>query len=281
MEYPCPNVDHSHESKTLGYHKGKSAMRRTKTITLSRFIDYLDDYLRIPAIPDRSLNGLQVEGAKRIRRAAFAVDACLKTIATAGRIHADILVVHHGLFWGRNERVTGVMRRRIAALIENNVSLYAAHLPLDCHEEVGNNAQLARLLGFDLGQRFADYHGVEIGFVADSAQAMSRTTLAKKIEKTLKSPVDRLDFGPTKTKRVGIVSGEAAGYAAEAKELGCDAFVTGETSHTAYHLAKEARINVIFAGHYASETVGVKALAGHLKNKLSLECRFISAPTGY
>ena len=256
-------------------------MHQTKTITRSRLIDYLDDYLNVAAIPDRSLNGLQIEGSGRILRAAFAVDACLKTIRDTARIGADILVVHHGLFWSRNERITGVLRKRIAALIENNISLYAAHLPLDCHQEVGNNVELARLLGFSLGKRFADYHGVEIGFTAESDSTMSRAALVKKIEKVLKSPVDHLDFGPARIKRIGIVSGEAAEYAAEARELGCDAFVTGETSHMAYHLAKEARINVMHAGHYASETVGVKALARHLRAKFSLECRFLSAPTGY
>jgi dinuclear metal center YbgI/SA1388 family protein len=256
-------------------------MHQTKTITRSRLVDYLDDYLNIAAVPDRSLNGLQVEGGKRVRRAAFAVDACLKTIRAAARIDADILVVHHGLFWSRNERVTGVMRQRIAALIENDVSLYAAHLPLDCHPEVGNNVELARLLGFELGKRFADYHGVEIGFTAETDRAVNRMALIKRIEKALKTSVSHLDFGPATIKRIGIVSGGAAEYAAEAKELGCDAFVTGETSHTAYHLAKEARINVMHAGHYASETVGVKALARHLRAKFSLECRFLSAPTGY
>jgi dinuclear metal center YbgI/SA1388 family protein len=256
-------------------------MKETRTISRSKLVKYLDDYLNIAGVPDRSLNGLQVEGSVRIRRAAFAVDASLATIRAAARLRAEILVVHHGLFWSQNERITGVMRRRIGALLENNISLYGAHLPLDCHEEVGNNVELARLLRLDLGEKFADYHGVRIGFTARPKTPLARSALARTIENALGCRVKRLDFGPAKIRQVGIVSGKAAEYAAEAKDLGCDAFITGETSHTAYHPAKEARINVFFAGHYASETVGVKALARHLGQRFSLDCRFISAPTGY
>jgi dinuclear metal center YbgI/SA1388 family protein len=252
-----------------------------KTINRQTLVGYLDDYLKIGEIPDKSLNGLQVEGKGRVSRVAFAVDACLQTIRAAARRGADILIVHHGLFWSRNELVTGVMRDRIAALIENKMSLYAVHLPLDCHEEVGNNVQLVRLLGFKLGERFANYHGVKIGYLADIDRGVSRGDLASLIEKKLGTHTDTLAFGPSKIKRVGIVSGGAADFAAEAKDLGCQAFVTGETSHTAYHLAKEARINVIYAGHYSTETVGVKALAEHLRRRFSLDCRFVAAPTGY
>ncbi|UCG53636.1 MAG: Nif3-like dinuclear metal center hexameric protein [Candidatus Latescibacterota bacterium] len=256
-------------------------MPSCQSISRAKLVGYLDDYLEISSIPDRSVNGLQVEGKSRIVRAAFAVDACLETIRASARRRMDILIVHHGILWGRNERITGVMKNRVAALIENKMSLYAAHLPLDCHEEVGNNAQMARLLGFELGVRFADYHGVQIGYLAETRRTLTRAELVRRIEKTLKTRVEVLTFGPPKIKRIGIVSGEAAGFAAEARDLGCDAFLTGETSHTAYHLAKEARINVIYGGHYATETLGIKALADHLRREFSLECRFIPAPTGY
>jgi dinuclear metal center YbgI/SA1388 family protein len=256
-------------------------MGSNQTVNRQTLVGYLDNYLKIGEIEDKSLNGLQVEGKRRISRAAFAVDACLQTIRAAARGGADILIVHHGLFWSRDELITGVMRHRIAALIENKMSLYAVHLPLDCHKEVGNNVQLARLLGFKIGDRFANYHGVKIGYLADITRSVSRGDLASLIEKKLNTRTDTLAFGPSKIKRVGIVSGGAADFAAEASDLGCQAFVTGETSHIAYHLAKEARINVIYAGHYATETVGVKALAGHLRHRFSLDCRFVAAPTGY
>lgn len=253
----------------------------TKTIARTAVVKYLDGYLNIDAVEDRSQNGLQVEGRSRVARAAFAVDASLSAIRKAARMDAAILVVHHGLFWGRNERITGVMRGRIGALIENDISLYAAHLPLDCHEEVGNNVELVRMLGLHIGEKFADYHGVKIGFLAQSARPLTRPALARTIEKALRCRVVRLDAGPARIRQIGVVSGGAAEFAAEAKEAGCDALVTGETSHTAYHAAVEAGINVFFAGHYASETVGVKALARHIRRRFGVDCRFVSAPTGY
>lgn len=256
-------------------------MRSSATINRRTLVDYLDGYLEVGSIPDKSLNGLQVEGRGRIKRAAFAVDACLHTIRSAARNRADILIVHHGLFWSGNERITGVMRERIAALIETKMSLYAAHLPLDRHDEVGNNVQLARLLDLSVGERFADYHGVKIGYLAEADKPISRREFAGRVEKALRTRTDILAFGPANIKRVGIVSGAAAEFAAEARDLGCQAFLTGETSHIAYHVAKEARINVVHAGHYATETVGVKALADHLRRRFTLECRFMAAPTGY
>jgi len=253
----------------------------TKTIARSALVKYLDDYLDIAGIPDRSQNGLQVEGKPRIRRAAFAVDVSLSTIRAAARLGAGILVVHHGLLWGDNERITGIMRKRIGALVETDLSLYAAHLPLDCHAEVGNNVELARLLGLEVGDRFADYHGVKIGYLARAAAPLTRRGFARAVERALRCRAIRLDAGPARIRRIGIVSGRAAEFAVEAKALGCDTFLTGETSHAAYHTAVEARINVVFAGHYASETVGVKALARHLRRRFGLDCRFVPAPTGY
>jgi dinuclear metal center YbgI/SA1388 family protein len=252
-----------------------------KTIALRRLVKYLDGYLKTASVPDKSINGLQVEGTGRIHLAAFAVDASLSTIRAAARLGAELLIVHHGLFWGRGERITGAMRKRIGALVENDLSLYASHLPLDCHEEVGNNVEIARLLGLGVVEKFADYHGVLIGCVAEARRPLGRETLARAVEKALGCRAKRLEFGPARIRRVGIVSGGAAEFAVEAKTLGCDAFITGETSHAAYHPARESGINVIYAGHYASETVGVKALARHLERQFSLDSRFIADPTGY
>jgi dinuclear metal center YbgI/SA1388 family protein len=252
-----------------------------KTITRQRLVRHLDDYLKISSIPDSSLNGLQVEGAARVHRVAFSVDACLETIRSAARWNADMLVVHHGLFWNRKERLTGVMARRVSALVRGGISLYAAHLPLDCHEEVGNNVELARLLGLKRGAPFGDYHGVLIGFLAEADKGMPLSELVGRIKASLKSTPELLAFGTKRVRKIAIISGGAAEFVTEASDAGCDTFVTGETSHIAYHLAKEARINLIYAGHYASETVGVRALARHLKKRFSLQCRFISAPTGY
>jgi dinuclear metal center YbgI/SA1388 family protein len=252
-----------------------------KSITRERLVRHLDDYLKISAVSDSSLNGLQVEGNARVHRVAFSVDACLETIRAAARWKADMLVVHHGLFWNRKERLTGVMGKRVTALIRGGVSLYAAHLPLDCHEEVGNNVELARLLGLERGAAFGDYHGVLIGFITEADKGIPRKELVGRLQTSLKSTPELLGFGPKRVRKIAIISGGAAEFVTDARDAGCDTFITGESSHIAYHLAKEARINLIYAGHYASETVGVKALARYVKERFSLNCRFISAPTGY
>ena len=247
----------------------------------TRLVTYLDKYLDINCIRDSSLNGLQVDGAADVKRVAVGVDASLKTIRGAARWGADMLITHHGLFWSRNEKITGVMYKRVAAMVEAKMSLYAAHLPLDLHAEVGNNVELVRLLDLERGPTFANYHGVDIGYIAHAEPAMTIKQLTARVDKALGIKSQVLDFGPAKIKQIGVISGGAADFAATAKELGCDAFVTGETSHVAFNLAKEAGIHVIYSGHYASETVGVKALARHLKSRFDLETRYIPAPTGY
>jgi dinuclear metal center YbgI/SA1388 family protein len=194
---------------------------------------------------------------------------------------ADMLIVHHGLFWGAEERITGVMRKRVGALVESGMSLYAAHLPLDVHRQVGNNAEIARLLGLKLGPTFGRYRGSDIGYIVEAPDSMPRDSLVSKINRALKTESTVLAFGPPRVKLVGVVSGGGAMLAPEAKENGCDTFITGETSHVGYHLAKEAGINVIFAGHYATETVGVRALGRHLQRQYALTCKFISDPTGF
>jgi dinuclear metal center YbgI/SA1388 family protein len=252
-----------------------------KLINRIRLVKYLDDYLQIASIADDSQNGLQVEGSARINKLAFAVDACLQTIKAAARFKADMLIVHHGLLWSRRERITGIMQQRINWLLKHNISLYAAHLPLDCHEEVGNNVELARILGLEFKARFAKYHGIEIGIIAEAPRRTSRDRIMRMLEQSLNTKASLLAFGPEIVKRAGIVSGDADFAALEASDKGCDTFITGETSHVAFHLAKESRMNVVYAGHYASETVGLKALEKHLRKTFSVKCKFISAPTGF
>jgi dinuclear metal center YbgI/SA1388 family protein len=256
-------------------------MKKSQTVSRDRLVSYLNEYLEIAEIPDSSPNGLQVQGNARVAKLAFAVDASLQTIQTSAKFKADMIVVHHGLFWGKHEQIVGNMYKRISALVKANMSLYAAHLPLDCHQEVGNNVELARLLDLENLGRFADYHGVTIGTLARSEMPLHRDDLIDNIEKTLKIKVDLLPFGATKVQQIGIISGGAAQFAEEAKRSGCEALITGESSHTAYHHAKEAKINLIYGGHYATETVGLKALIRHLSSKFSISSKFIPAPTGY
>jgi len=252
-----------------------------KTASRDDIVAYLDAYLRVADIPDSSPNGLQVEGRARVSRLAYAVDASVATITAAARGGADMLVVHHGLWWGKHEQITGNLYRRVAALVRGGLSLYAAHIPLDCHPEVGNNVELARLLGLRTVAGFGLYKGVEVGVIAEAPRAVARARFAADVGKRLRARTDLLPFGPPRLRRVAIVSGAGGSLAEEAREAGCDALLTGETAHAAYHPAREAGINLIFAGHYATETVGLKALSRRLRSRFGLAGRFVNAPTGY
>jgi len=256
-------------------------MAEKKSISRNKLVDYLDSYLEVTSVTDDAYNGLQVEGAAVIRKAVFAVDACLQTVQLAARAHADILIVHHGLLWGKgNEPITGILKERIALLLAHRMSLYASHIPLDCHNEVGNNVILAKRLGLEILGKYAAYKGTDIGVLARPKKSLKRSELVRKLEKTLRTRATTLPFGPAVVKTAGIVSGGAAFAVAETKSRGADTFITGEAEHVAYHFAREAKINMICAGHYATETVGVRALADHVRARFSIDCKFVSAPTG-
>jgi len=252
-----------------------------KSVSRDELVAYLDTYLRIADVPDRSPNGLQVQGRNTVQKIAYAVDASAQTIEAATRAKADMLVVHHGLYWGRHEQIVGNMHRRVAGLIRGDLSLYVAHIPLDCHPEVGNNVELARLFGLEVKETFGEHDGIEVGVIAVAKPPVSRTSFTGTLTEALNNEPDVLTFGPSKISRVAIVSGGAAMLAEDAGRAGCDTLVTGESSHSAYHMAQEAAVNLYFGGHYATETVGLRALERHLRKKFSTSSRFIPAPTGY
>lgn len=243
-------------------------------------VDYLDEFLRVHEITDSSPNGLQVQGAATVERIAFAVDASKQTIDAAARAKAQMLIAHHGLWWGRHEQIVGNMHARVSALIKGELSLYVAHLPLDCHPEVGNNAELARLFGMTVEAWFGEYKGTPIGAIARPATPPSREDLAKDMKSKLGAAPEVLAFGPKRVRRAGIISGGGAMFAEEAARVGCDTLITGESSHSSYHMAREARVNLFFGGHYATETVGLRALERHIKERYPVTTRFIDAPTG-
>jgi dinuclear metal center YbgI/SA1388 family protein len=251
------------------------------TVTRDRLVGYLDEYLRVTAIEDDSPNGLQVQGRATVRKLALAVDASVQTIGAAAKSGADMLIVHHGLFWKGHQQIVGGMYKRMELLIKKGLSLYAAHLPLDCHQEIGNAVELARLFGLEVVGRFAPFKGTEVGILTRSDVPIAREDLKDAVEKALASPAELLPFGPKRARRIGIIPGDAAMFAEEARHLGCDALITGESNHAAYHMARDAGINVVFGGHYATETVGLRALQRHLEKKFGLSCKFVPAPTGY
>lgn len=251
-----------------------------KTIARDELAAHLDQFLRIDEISDASPNGLQVQGAPQVKFIAYAVDASLQTIKAATRADADFLIVHHGLWWGRHEQIVGNMHGRISALIQNDLSLYAAHIPLDCHPEVGNNVELARLLGATVERWFATYRGVDVGVIATLAAPQARDAFASAVGERLESHPAVFPFGPESVQRVGIVAGGGAAAAEEAARAGCDTLLTGETSHAAFHPAREAGINLVCAGHYATETTGLRALERHLQARFGVAGAFVSVPTG-
>lgn len=247
----------------------------------SILIDYLDEYLRIREIEDKSRNGLQIEGPDEVRMVAFAVDGCQASFVRAVAEGAQLLIVHHGLFWSDPLCLVGPHFRRVKTLIEGDCGLYAAHLPLDAHPEVGNNAQMARLLGLEERKPFGEYHGLEIGFAGRLDRPLDISTLIGRLVEALgRPPIRVLDYGPEEIERVGCVSGGAASMVDQVAEAGLDAYITGETSHTFFHQVVERQLNVFFAGHYATETLGVKALARHLEGQFNLDTVFFDIPTG-
>ena len=241
---------------------------------LNDLASYLDTYLQVRSVPDapEALNGLQVANAGEVTRVAAAVDACAATIRMAADAKADLLLVHHGLFWGGLRSLTGPAHRRVAGLIERNIALYSAHLPLDAHPDVGNNPIMARRLGVDIKGTF------NVGVWGELQ--IDRASLVTKVGKLLGNSPRLLPFGPDTVSRVGIITGAGGGEIAEAAAAGLDTYITGEGQHWTYFDAEELGLNVIYAGHYATETFGVQALAEHLRGRFDLPWTFLDHPTG-
>ncbi|HAP43967.1 MAG: Nif3-like dinuclear metal center hexameric protein [Spirochaetes bacterium GWD1_61_31] len=232
-------------------------------------------------LADDSLNGLQVGDYEApLRTVAFAVDAGLETILRAQERGAQLLFVHHGLFWGKRERLTGPLFKRVGALLAAGMGLYACHLPLDAHPVLGNNAVLARLVGLEAVEPFGEYHRVLIGCKGRLAKPVSLEELQRRVLPDGSRPLSVLPFGPKAISTVGVISGGAAEDVAQAIEQRLDAYITGETSHALYHAVREAGINMLSAGHYGTEVHGVRAVAEQACRELGLETFFVDCPTG-
>ena len=243
-------------------------------------VAYLDRYLNVAAIPDVSNNGLQVQGIEDIQRVALAVDVCVQAIERATALGAQMLIVHHGLFWGQPRMLVGPHYQRVRALLDAGISLYASHLPLDVHPEVGNNVQLAHLLGWEIEGTCGEYHGTPSGMAARLPAPRSREQVISHMKNRLGVQPTVWPFGNDIIQRVAIVSGSAARLIDEVAAGGFDLYLTGETSHAYFHEAQELRLNVAYGGHYATETWGLKALGRHLQQACELETAFIDIPTG-
>jgi dinuclear metal center YbgI/SA1388 family protein len=239
---------------------------------------FLNKELDVRKIQDSSKNGLQVKGRKEVRKIAFGVDACLELFQKASMLNCDLVIVHHGLLWKKQKR-KAVLKKRLGFLKKKGISLYGAHLPLDLNRKHGNNIELCRM--FDLGKirKFGKYHGIAIGYSGELNKSMPVKAIVNKLNNDLKTKSVVLDFGKRKIKTIAFVSGGGASAVEEAVNKKMDVFITGELSHGEYHFAKDAEINLIAAGHYHTETLGVKALMPVLKQKFNIETVFIDIPT--
>ena len=219
-----------------------------------QLVSYLNDYLKVHEIKDASDNGLQVEGGEEVHKVAFAVDACLEAFRRTHRADAQMLIAHHGLFWGKPLMLSHIHRQRAAYL---------------------------RLLDLKTTGTFGDYNGVILGVIGEPKKPLTLDRLVKSLEQKLAAKMTVLHHGPQEVRRVGIISGGAASMVEQAAEAGADLYLTGDPSHSAYHHIAERGMNVVYGGHYATETLGVKALAKHLGEKFELETEFLDIPTGF
>ena len=227
-------------------------------------VSQLDALLDPQRIRDYGPNGLQVEGRGEVRVLATAATASQAAIDAAIAAGADTLLVHHGLLWGHEQPVTGMLQRRLKALLAADCNLIAYHLPLDAHREVGNNALLLRLLGAEPESAFARHHGIDIGWLGTLPTALDPATFAGRLAAAVDHAVVHCPGGPALIRRIGAVSGGGQSHLADAARAGCDAFITGETSEQTWHEAAELGIHCFAAGHHASEDLAIHALGAQL-----------------
>lgn len=249
-------------------------------VELEQIVAYLDERLDIEGVEDASLNGLQVEAAKRVERVALAVDAAQVTIDAAIEREAQLLVVHHGLLWGGPRPLRGAMGDRVGACFRGGLSVYAAHLPLDLHRELGNNTLLARKLGAEPDGSFGNYGGADIGVLAGLDGPVALAELAGRLAAAGCDEQILWAFGPDPLSRIAVLTGAGCSALDEAVAAGAECFITGEPRQSAYHDAREAGISCLFAGHYATETFGVRAVGAELVRRFQVETVWIDHPTG-
>ncbi|HJT82549.1 MAG TPA: Nif3-like dinuclear metal center hexameric protein [Chthoniobacterales bacterium] len=248
--------------------------------SLQKIVAHCDKILRIREIADwdNALNGLQIENSGRVIRFGAAVDASTRALNLAAERGVDFLVVHHGLYWQGLQPVTGILRKQLNIAFKNDLAVYSAHLPLDVHPSLGNNALLAGSLGLGSAKPFLEEKGVMVG--VKSRTSRKREELLAQLRKSLGTEVRAFNFGPAKTRMIGIVTGAGGSEIHRVAAEGIDTFITGEAPHWAAVAAEELGVNLWLGGHYATETFGVKALAKHLSKKFKLPFEFIDCPTG-
>lgn len=248
---------------------------------LNKLVSFLDSYLDIKAVDDNCWNGLQYEGRDYVSKIVFAVDAGYETFNKSVSLKADMLIVHHGHFWkSQNPSISGWAKKRINVLSRSDISLYACHLPLDRHREIGNNAQILKLLGAGIVDEFMFYKGKNIGWTGEIKKAKKLDEIRNALVNRLGAECKVLPFGREKIRRIAVCSG-GGGYEGfyEALGSGADLYITGDSVEV-YYTAKDAGINVIFAGHHTTETIGLRALQRKIETRFKVATVYLDMPTG-
>lgn len=248
---------------------------------LEEICEHIATELRIGEIPDypAAHNGLQLTNdSGEAGKIVAAVDACLPVIREAVEREADLLIVHHGMFWSGAQMIVGGVYERLKLAIENGLAIYSVHIPLDVHPALGNNAQLAAAIGLENPEPFFDWKGIKLGLRFELE--MGREELVRRVSQATKTAAHICPGGPDPAHSVGVITGGAGAEVFAAAATGVDTFITGEGPHWSYTAAEELGVNVIYGGHYATETFGVKALSEHLSDRLGVTWEFIDHPTG-
>ena len=247
--------------------------------SLWHLIDHCDALLKPERFSDYGPNGLQVPGAEEIATVATGVSASVELFERAAEAGAQLVLVHHGLFWGAGAYgIDKALHRRLVPLYAHGMALAAYHLPLDAHPEIGNNALLAEGLGASDPRPFAEHEGVPIGIAARFAPAIAPDELADRVRRLTGQLPLHLAYGPERIGSIGIVSGGASDYLADAVAAGHDAFLTGEPAERVMTQAREAGIHFVAGGHYATETFGIRALGDQLSHRFGIRHVFIDDP---
>lgn len=252
-------------------------------LNLFKLNNFINNLLETPSYPDQSQNGLQVESANiEIKKIALAVDSGLSVIKEATEKNADLLIVHHGILWGDSPAITGAFAKKIDLLLDSGCSLIAQHLPLDGNPEVGNNYELARLFSLQNISGFWEHgKGKFIGAKGELSKPVDIDYFLEKAQSLDGFGYNlKLEFGKQKIKTCAIVSGGGSGRAELAHKENIDLFIAGEPKQASFHNARDLEQSMLFLGHYATETVGVKALGRRIEKEFELETFFIDQPTG-
>lgn len=249
-------------------------------MNLRKITNWLDEELRTAEIVDYAgaINGLQLENNGSVTKVAAAVDATLPVIQKAIDAGADLLLVHHGMFWQGTQPLTGAFYQKIKMAMDANLAIYSSHLPLDVHPQWGNNVALCRALGIHPTETFLPYKGMDVGLVGELN--ISLKELIARTERAVGGSVHYCQGGYEECRKIGVCTGGAGSEIAAVAAAGVDTFLTGEGPHWSYGLAEELGLNVIYAGHYATETFGVKLLSMELASRFDLQCIFIDHPSG-